>query len=123
MAAVLIIVACNSDDDANNTGNTLASTWKFTERLADPGDGSGAFTAVESNKVLTFGNNGMVSSNGALCFMTTDIETPSTGTYSAEEGTITSECGYVLHYVIEDDKLIINYPCIEPCKAKFTKVE
>ncbi|KOS05249.1 hypothetical protein AM493_03765 [Flavobacterium akiainvivens] len=123
-AVLLVIVAC-SDDDNNNTNPELVNTWRLTQILADPGDGSGTFTAVESDKTLKFAANGTVTSNGNLCFMDVAATTASSGTYNDANGTITAQCeaSYTLKYAIENGNLIITYPCFEPCKAKFVLVE
>ena len=56
----LTLISCNNSD-ADYTPNTLIETWKYTEMLADPGNGSGVFTPVTSDKTLTFDNAGNVS--------------------------------------------------------------
>lgn len=35
--------------------------------MADPGDGSGTFQPVESDKTIEFKNNGSVITNNSLC--------------------------------------------------------
>lgn len=121
---IVTAISCiNNDDDSSN--NLLLGTWKLTEVLADPGDGSGTFTAVNSNKNLQFNNNGTLSSNGAICDMSIGTTASSVGTYSTANYTITSSnCqNNTIQYELNGDTLILIYPCIEPCKAKYSRVQ
>lgn len=54
----------------------------------DPGDGSGTFQAVESEKTITFFNDGMVTSSGDLCSMFIVGGNASSGTYSEVDAII-----------------------------------
>jgi hypothetical protein len=123
LAAIAITIACNRNDDNRDT--TIEGNWKLVEILADPGDGSGTFQAVESAKVITFSGNGTVASNGNICDMTTDAASPSNGIYSAAENVIIPDCDTIesLVYTIQGNHLIINYPCFEPCRAKYVRVD
>lgn len=120
----LNLISCNKSDTVN-TPNTLVGTWKYSEMYADPGNGSGVFTPVTSNKTLTFDANGTVTSNGSLCDMSTASNASSTGTYTATTNTINpNSCpSSNIIYEFSGTSLILNYPCIEPCKAKFVKVQ
>jgi hypothetical protein len=127
IAALFVIVACSNDDD--NTVNTnILGTWGLSEILADPGDGSGTFMPVDSPRQVTFNANGTYSSNSeSFCSFSGDnvgIQ-PSTGTYT--ETAI--HCGDAnpandLQYTIDaNGSLIISYPYIEPCQAKYERIE
>ena len=50
---ILIVTSCSKNND-NTSSNLLIGTWKLTELLADPGDGSGTFHMINSNKKLIF---------------------------------------------------------------------
>ena len=119
----LTLISCNNTD-ADDTPNTLIGTWKYTEMLADPGNGSGVFTPLTSDNTLTFDAYGNVTSNGSLCDMSTASNASSTGTYTAATNTLipTSCPNTTIIYELTGTTLILNYPCIEPCKAKFIKV-
>ena len=121
---VLTFISC-SKNDGGSTNNLLVGTWKYSEMYADPGNGSGVFTPVTSNKTLTFDANGTVTSNGSLCDMSTASNASSTGTYTAATNTINpNSCpSSNIIYEFSGTSLILNYPCIEPCKAKFVKVQ
>ena len=117
------LTSCDNTD-ADDTANALIGTWKYTEMLADPGNGSGTFILVTSDKTITFDALGNVTSNGSLCDMSTASNASSTGTYTAATNTlIPSSCPNTsIIYELTGTVLILNYPCIEPCKAKFIKV-
>lgn len=103
----------------------LIGSWKMIEVLADPGDGSGTFVSVESDKLLTFEANGVISSNGSMCDMSTHTDSPTVGTYSATEQKFNSaDCtnaDFDYNFEVSGNILLVTYPCIESCKAKFQK--
>lgn len=84
---ISLLVSCNSDDQENSTPE-LIGTWKLTEVLADPGDGSGTFKAVQSNKTIEFKNNGTIVTNTSLCDPYSD-EIKSSGSFSLHNNSIT----------------------------------
>lgn len=83
-----IFYSCNKNVvDADK--DYIVSRWKLTAVLSDPGDGSGVFQSVNSNKDLVFWSNGIVTSTGNLCDMSIESNASSSGTYSATNLTIT----------------------------------
>src|SRR5210317_196695 len=88
-----ILCSCSSDDNSNSSIE-LIGDWKLKEVLADPGDGSGTFTSVESSKIITFKNNGIISSNGNFCDMSISSDNQTSGTYSNSELTFNSSDCY-----------------------------
>ena len=127
LALIGFIFSCNNDNSNNSLEADLIGIWKLTETLADPGDGSGVFMTVTSDKIIQFFNDGNVTSNGSLCDMSIQSDNASNGTYSISDSTINSpECvtsGFNITFELSNNLLILNYPCIEPCKAKFIKVD
>lgn len=121
---VAVLFSCSGDDDAG-TNTDLVGEWKLVEVLADPGDGSGTFKAIASNKTVTFHPDGTISSNGNLCDMSTEAINPTSGTYSVESSTFTSaDCDNPeFNYPFEHDEytLILTYPCFEGCQVKYRK--
>lgn len=119
-----MLYACQKDD-TSNLNPELIGSWKLIEVLADPGDGSGIFYAVESNKIITFKNDGTLTSNGNLCNTSISSESPTSGTYSKTEMSFKSaDCDnpdYNFTFEKDGNILIINYPCIEPCRVKYLK--
>jgi hypothetical protein len=121
---ILTVISCSKNDD-DTLNSLLKGTWKLTEVLADPGDGSGTFNSVNSNKILIFSNGGNLSSNGVICDMSIETNVNSTGTYSEVNSTINStNCpNSTIKYELNGNTLILIYPCFEPCKAKYTRVQ
>ena len=121
--AILVILSlftsCKKKD-----GGSLTGTWELKEVLMDPGNGSGVFTAVSSDKNLVFNTNGNVNSNGIICDMSIESNTSTSGTYSENDSTIISATcqNLIIKYELSGDTLILIYPCFEACKAKYTRV-
>lgn len=93
--------------------------------LSDPGNGSGVFVSVDSEKTMTFLNDGTLTSNGSLCSLDYTSLSPMTGVYSLIDSTYTTvDCGFMdikYTFEIQDNVLIVSYPCIEACQSMFTK--
>jgi len=121
--AILVIISFLTSCKKNDR-DSLTGTWQLKEVLMDPGNGSGVFTAVSSDKNLVFNTNGNVNSNGVICDMSIESNTSTAGTYSEIDSTIISTTcpNLILKYEVSGDTLILIYPCFEPCKAKYIKV-
>lgn len=119
-----VLFSCNKNDNETTNNSVLVGSWKLIAILADPGNGSGVFNPVISNKTIVFDNNGNLSSNGTICDMSVDSNTSSTGNYiEANTSIISSSCqNLTIKYELSGNTLILNYPCIEPCKAKYIKI-
>lgn len=121
---ICFVAACNLE----NGEEGLVSKWHLVEQLMDPGDGSGAFQPVTSDKTISFFEDGSVSSeNGSICVGEVwSGGTSSSGTYSEVTMTIdVANCtgGHVpLSYEMDGGFLILNYPCIEPCQEKYEQI-
>jgi hypothetical protein len=119
-----ILFSCNKDEDSNSN-TELIGNWKLIEVLADPGDGSGTFSSVESEKIIAFESSGTITSNGTLCDMSNNTNNMTSGTYSSSKSSFnSSDCTNPdYNYTFEQNGtiLIINYPCFEPCQAKYIK--
>ena len=116
------LFSCSEED------SEVVSKWKLIEQLADPGDGSGTFQPVESDKTVTFYEDETFISNGTLCTMTVNVGNGSTGSYSLQDSTITVDgCGfstpYAMTFEVQGSFMILNYPCIEPCREKYAMVQ
>lgn len=121
---ILTLIYCNKNEDEVAT-NPILGTWELKEILADPGDGSGKFNPVNSNKKLTFNKDGSLTSNGSICNMSIESSVSSNGTYNETNATINaSNCqNFTIKYEVTGNTLILNYQCIESCKAKYYKVK
>lgn len=125
--AIILFLAFSCSDFSNDPDTGLIGTWRLTETLFDPGDGSGKFQKVDSKKEITFLKNGEISVNGGICSMLVETGETESGTYSLTEGTLTApNCPSEprkVRFSHSGTTLIIDYPCIEPCSAKFRKLK
>jgi len=126
LGILIYTISCSNDDSEGNTTVDLIGQWKLIATKADPGDGSGTFQNVESDKVVTFLIGGTVASNGTICYLSIESNNPTSGTYSLTESTISSSNCVATEQNIEfelvNSKLIMRYPCIEACEEKFIKI-
>lgn len=123
--AFLSLVGCKKDK-CNCSIDSETNTWKLTHVLADPGDGSGTFQPVSSDKTLTFNPNGTVESNGAICDMSAHTDSSTSGTFTSDGLSGQIQCpgqSFTIGFTIEGNILTADYPCFEPCRARFEKVE
>ena len=125
LISTLLFLGCSSDD---LDGTNVVGKWKLVQVLTDPGDGSGVFVDVQSNKTITFLRNETFSSNANLCFFGSVTPVTTEGVFSAEDEmiyptTCESFARVGLTYKIENDALIVYYQCIEACAEKYEKIE
>jgi hypothetical protein len=120
---ILIGISCNK----NETDTILIGKWQLVEQLVDPGDGSGTFHPVVSNKTLELFSNGTFISNEEMCHTGSPTLHSTSGTYSLDDKIITPDncsfSSFQIQFSIEGEFLIISLPCIEPCKDKYKKIE
>jgi hypothetical protein len=117
------VFSCAKKD---NIDSELTGKWRLIEVLVDPGDGSGTFHSVSSDKILEFHSDGTVSSTGSICDMSTESNNPSIGIYSLADSTIkSSNCdnsSIKIRFIMSGPSLIISYQCDEACQAKYLKI-
>jgi len=65
----MAVSACKGDDDT--TDNEIVGVWKLIQISIDPGDGSGTFQDVETDKTIEFKADGTLISNGSICTVST----------------------------------------------------
>ncbi len=121
---LLFVVACEKDDISGPT--ELVGTWRLVEILADPGDGSGTFQPVDSDRRISFLADETFTATGNVCNINSEAENNTTGRYFPGDNRLEPEdCltigGTPITYERVDRELIINYPCIEPCQHKYRK--
>ena len=81
------------------------------------------FEPVNSEKIIEFKRNGKVISTGDLCQMNIDATEEVKGDFTLVDSSIAVDnCDYTLNFIITSTGLIISYPCIEVCKAKYKKL-
>lgn len=105
----------------NKKNNGLAGQYKLIEILIDPGTGQGTFQPVTSDKIIHLFEDGTITSNGEICQLGAQSDNPTSGTYSQIDSVIKPDNCKELRFETNGKELIIDYPCIEPCRAKFLK--
>ena len=128
---ILIVIgfmaSCSNENNDNIENKEMIGEWELIEILLDPGDGSGTFQTVESDKILKFFEDGSVTSNSSLCNMSSNTGSENSGTYSTDEQIINADsCAGTsteIRYNLENSHLILSYFCIEPCQEKYAKIE
>lgn len=127
LSIMSLLLSC-SKKDCGFGDNCLVGEWKLIEQLADPGDGSGVFTQVESDKTILFKKSGKLNSNGNMCTMSSSSDESSNGTWSADNNILTIEdCSASLGeghitFEVSGEFLILHYLCIEGCAQKYRRV-
>ena len=119
----VVFTSCNTEEETP----TPLSQWQLIELLADPGDGSGTFQPVTSNKIIGFYDDSTLICNGNLCQLGGESTPTTSGTYSLTDSTISpTGCPvsiFPLTFEMEGDNLILNYPCIEACREKYVQID
>ncbi|RSC95008.1 hypothetical protein [Tenacibaculum singaporense] len=121
LLVVSLMFSCSNDED--NLETELIGKWKLIEVLADPGDGSGTFEPVRSNKTIEFKSDGTLTTNNSLCDPYSD-EMISSGTY--KNNTITTGCQNpniaTISFELKNQYLILNFISNEGYSQKFEKI-
>ena len=120
---IAVVLASCEYKDLRTSVSVLIGKWKLIETLVDPGDGSGTFTNVSSNKMISFYSDSIFYSNGSMCQMSINSDHSTEGTYSPKQKTITpvgcASSELPIHYEIKDEYLIVYYRCDEGCAEKY----
>lgn len=121
---LLVFSACQDDDD--DTTPRPESQWQLSAVLADPGDGSGTFETVDSDRQLNLLTDGTYSSNGNLCDFNADADEPTLGTYSLANATLSPDnCvttgGTPFGLEVRGDTLEVRYLCVEACVHRYLR--
>lgn len=118
---IIFLISC-SEEEQTNIDIGLIGNWKLIEILADPGDGSGTFQPVQSDRIIEFKRNGTLTTNGSLCEPYSD-EMISSGSFG--NNTIITNCQdpniSKIYYELESQYLILNFISNEGYSQKFQK--
>lgn len=121
---LLVLFSCKKDDETTSNVNPLLGEWKLFMILADPGDGSGEFKLIESDKIIIFKEDGTISTNTSLCEPFSD-EIINIGTFSESNNSIQTDCinnnVEIIGFQLRDETLILNYVSNEGYSEKYTK--
>ncbi len=123
LLAILLFASCKKTDTINGSG--ILGNWKLIEVLADPGDLSGKFMKVQSNKKIIFTSDSSFTCTGNICDMSIEANVSSRGVFrQLDKKVIPENCSNVnLIYTLDGNTLLISYPCIEPCISKYVRVK
>lgn len=120
----LLLCGCRSDDNAVSP-SAIEGRWILTEILSDPGDGSGVFMPVESDKELLILDDGTYTSNADVCSFGTRSGPSSSGLVLEDEIGFYIDCEWPfpnpLRLSRDGSSLILAFSCIEPCLQKFER--
>ena len=126
----LSILACDVTDPLFDPFTPeLLGEWELSAVLADPGDGSGTYNPVDSDKTIEFFEEGYFEASQNMCTSGDSGEPSNVGTYSLADSSLTvTNCSYgasqealKLYFSIEEGDLYISFPCIEPCGEKYVR--
>ena len=124
--AAFALLACQNDQDDSLDLAALEGTWLLTEVLFDPGDGSGEFRKIDSERQLTLTPQNTYSANYDVCQAIEEGENFSGNFDRIDAQEFLIPCaGSLLNSVqgrLEDGFLVVYYPCDEPCAYKFRKI-
>lgn len=121
----LIASGCAKETSKPQTG--IIGKWKLVEEMVDPGNGSGTFQPVSSDKVIVFLGNGTFQANDGMCFMSSQVTSNQTGSYDATTETFSpNNCSNMAplsyQYSVNGNTLTLTYPCICGCQQKYTRI-
>ncbi|WP_373073476.1 lipocalin family protein [Zeaxanthinibacter enoshimensis] len=121
-----ILFSCARDEESYLSPD-IVGIWQLRAVLADPGDGSGEYEPVRSDKTIEFFADGTFITNVSFCDGSRDAEEGFSGTYNMETGVLSPEgcvyAGYMPSYSFVGKNLVIQLPCIEPCGEKYEKIK
>lgn len=125
----LFTLGCSERDEL--LGNSdIVGRWKLVEVYADPGDGSGKFKSINSQKTLEFYESGdLTVRNGTICQLDLSDNNSMASIYSIDSTEVDDnfrlkikDCTQDLYASIQGDILIIYFPCIEGCGEKYRRI-
>jgi len=119
-----------SDKEELPVRSDIVGKWKLIEFYADPGNGSGKFTSIKSNKTLEFSSNGDFSvKNGSMCNLDLSSNESRISTYAIDSTDVKDnfrlkikDCSLELYCSVQGDILTIYFPCIEGCGEKYRRI-
>ena len=130
-----LFFSCSKDDPQqieSEPEGGLVGKWQLFEVLVDPGDGSGVFQSVSSDRTIEFFDDGSFVSSYSLCLTDADSDQETTGRYDPDKSVLEpAECDFPgsnatfeVPYQFKDSHLVVGFPpCIEPCAQKLKKVK
>ena len=126
LTTLCLLSSCSNNENENIETSQLEGKWQLIEQLVDPGDGSGTFRIIESNKTLDFKSDKTISTNESLCDPYS-TELINVGVYSTDSRTITTNCQdsniAEIEFELKNGYLILNFISNEGFSQKFQKLD
>lgn len=121
LGSLLLQFQCSEDEITEPV--SLFGTWQLEAVLADPGDGSGTFQNVDSEKNIVFNTDSTFTSNGLGCVVFGDNTTsPASGTFNNNRLFI-EDCDMPVFFFVEEDRMFLNnFGCFEECSERYFPV-
>ena len=121
----IMLTSCKKEECGSDKG--IEGKWRLVAELMDPGDGSGTFHPVNSDKEVKFFDNGTFEANGDMCGMSSQSGNTQTGTYDTSTSTFSpnycmSMAPLSYHYTVSGNTLILIYPCTCGCRQKYERL-
>lgn len=117
----LALSAC--DDENDFLPQQDADSYKLAAMYSDPGNGSGDFHDVDSERVITFINDSTITINANICDFGVETASLDTITFSPGNNMLNTDCNapFPMNFSITGNTLILNYACIEACQHKYNR--
>lgn len=127
ISSCLFLILSSCEKEECGFGEGIVGKWKLTHELYDPGDGSGTFQAITSDKEIVFNSNATFEANGDMCSMANQASSTHSGTYDASTETFSPDncvnmAPMSYGYSVNGNTLILSYPCICGCQQKYTRL-
>lgn len=127
--ALMSLMACEPTDCCVHPDQeSIIGEWRLVEILIDPGDGSGVFMPVQSDKLIHFFADNTFSSSGNICSMDIHNQPNTEGEYNIQDSTLSNlSCAPDLNptvrmrFKVSKEELTIHHFCIEPCISKYRR--
>ncbi len=129
MLLSMSILGCEKDNTEAKVG--IIGEWKLIEEKIGSGliDGQSVlFEPVQSSKIIIFSSDGTYQSNGEMCQMSNQVNNQTTGFFYEPLNSIEPQgCQSTaptsgIHYELNGDILLIEYPCYEECQQKYSRI-
>jgi hypothetical protein len=128
LISILVLSSCSKQEDIYINSEVLGK-WKLIEINDDPGDGSGTFEPVDSDRIIEFLKNSTYITNGSSCWLSTVTGENSTGKFNSTLSILDPDenCAFEdfaeIYFEIKDSFLILSgFGCLEGGYRKFERV-
>lgn len=114
IAISALLLSCEKQNDGPGE---IYGTWKLTEQLSDPGDGSGKYRKVKNGKEVTFKSDGKVEGDALGDFVS--FKLLDGNKIELTRSSPNEKLTYL--YAVDGKTLTLNPPCIEACGMRFKR--